>query len=498
MNSSARVVCSGCLRSVEISGGSEERASSECPHCGSLIETDSSHFDSVSPSDSADAELATSTGALATRISEAVTWAKNWARGSLGSLGRFQLRERLGDGGFGEVYRAYDPRLDRDVAVKILKQPNPGERVMERFFREARAVARLDHPNIVAVHDAGYDGGRCWVAYHLVVGRPLWWYRDHHRMDAVTAARVVRALADALDHAHHMGVLHRDLKPANVLIDDQGKPRLIDFGLARRSDFESDLTREGAIVGTPAYMSPEQALGVSRLVDERSDVYSLGVIFYELLHGRRPDEAGNSPTVKPRRPVGGGSVPPALRRICDRSIAMVPSERHATARSLADELDVWLRTQHKGGRSFPYLAAGICAASLLVAAAAVSWAVMAGRNRADRGGPQAALVMGMGSLAGSATATGQPAEINQAAGARLPGDRVSEGVPSGSFIVNTNTKIYHRPECSHVGSIAAHHRGTVRDAEEAAGKGFQPCGLCRPEGSRTSPAEGEKGKGKPG
>ncbi len=232
---------------------------------------------------------------------------------------------------------------------------------MERFFREARAVARLDHPNIVAVHDAGYDGGRCWVAYHLVVGRPLWWYRDHHRMDAITAARVVRALADALDHAHHMGVLHRDLKPANVLIDDQGKPRLIDFGLARRSDFESDLTREGAIVGTPAYMSPEQALGVSRLVDERSDVYSLGVIFYELLHGRRPDEPGTSSPPKQRGPGASGSVPASLQRICDRSIATVPSERHATARSLADDLDVWFRTQQASGRFSSRLSAAFCA-----------------------------------------------------------------------------------------------------------------------------------------
>jgi hypothetical protein len=492
MNSSARVVCSGCLRSVEISGSSEERASSECPHCGSLIETDLSQLDSPSQRDSGEAELDTPTGspgALVTRLSETVDWARNWARGSLGSLGRFQLRERLGDGGFGEVYRAFDPRLDRDVAIKILKQPNPGERVMERFFREARAVARLDHPNIVAVHDAGYDGGRCWVAYHLVVGRPLWWYRDHHRMDAITAARVVRALADALDHAHHMGVLHRDLKPANVLIDDQGKPRLIDFGLARRSDFESDLTREGAIVGTPAYMSPEQALGVNRLVDERSDVYSLGVIFYELLHGRRPDEPGTSSPLKQRGSGASGSVPASLQRICDRSIATVPSERHTAARSLADDLDVWLRTQQGSGRFLSRLSAAFCAAALVVVAAAVLWPVIAGRNRGDRGTDESHSALGLESLAGTGIRARQSADINQPDGG---------ATPSGSFIVNTNTKVYHRPECAHVSSIAAHHRGAVTDAADAARKGFQPCGLCLSRGSKTSQPDGEKAGGKGG
>ena len=189
------------------------------------------------------------------------------------------MRERLGDGGFGQVFLAFDPRLDRDVALKVLKQPNPTERVMERFFREARAAARLDHPNIVAVHDAGFDNGRCWVAFHFVSGRPLNWYRDQHRLDPPTAARILRDLADAVDHAHRQGVLHRDIKPANVLIDDHGRPRLIDFGLARRSDLDSSLTHDGAVVGTPAYMSPEQALGFSSQVDERSDVFSLGVIF---------------------------------------------------------------------------------------------------------------------------------------------------------------------------------------------------------------------------
>ncbi len=175
-----------------------------------------------------------------------------------------------GGWGFGQVFLAFDPRLDRDVALKILKQANPSERVMERFFREARAAARLDHPNIVAVHDAGFDNGRCWVAFHFVSGRPLNWYRDQHRLDPPTAARILRDLADAVDHAHRQGVLHRDIKPANVLIDDLGRPRLIDFGLARRSDLDSSLTHDGAVVGTPAYMSPEQALGFSRQVDERA------------------------------------------------------------------------------------------------------------------------------------------------------------------------------------------------------------------------------------
>jgi eukaryotic-like serine/threonine-protein kinase len=495
MNSSARVVCSGCLRSVELFDGSQDRASSECPHCGSLIQTDSRHFDSASPSESGEAEVVTprgSAGSLVTRVSETVDWAKNWARGSLGSLGRFQLRERLGDGGFGEVLRAYDPRLDRDVAIKILKQPNPGERVMERFFREARAVARLDHPNIVAVHDAGFDGGRCWVAYHLVVGRPLWWYRDHHRMDANTAARVVRALADALDHAHHMGVLHRDLKPANVLIDDQGKPRLIDFGLARRSDFESDLTREGAVVGTPAYMSPEQALGVGRLVDERSDVYSLGVIFYELLHGRRPDEPRHSSPAKDRAHVAAVSVPPALQRICDRSIAAIPSQRHATARSLADDLDVWLRAQAKGARSFPRLWVAAGAAAVVVAAVAVLWPIVAGRIDQKRlarepGSPAAE------SLAAVGAKTDRSAETGQLVNRGSAGGGGAQAETQASLIVNTSTKVYHRTGCTRVGSIAEHHKGAVKDVSEATSKGFQPCGFCLPGDPKAPRPEKVKG-----
>ena len=220
---------------------------------------------------------------------------------------------------------------------------------MERFFREARAVARLDHPNIVGVHDAGFDNGRCWVAYQLVGGRPLWWYRDHHPMDATTAAQIIHALADALDHSHHMGVVHRDIKPGNVLIDDQGRPRLIDFGLARRSDFESDLTRDGAVVGTPAYMSPEQALGLSRQVDERSDVYSLGIILYELLFGRHPDEPRTRRRMK-RRCSRRASIP---RCASNRRDSPTPSFHPFSGRSVPGRRPSTLRRDTRRPARWP-------------------------------------------------------------------------------------------------------------------------------------------------
>jgi serine/threonine protein kinase len=490
MKALVRMVCGGCLRSVEMSFVEGESAANLCPYCGGLVDSRSSQMQS--PSDDGETSTVT-TLPPGPAIGETIDWVKTWERGSLGSLGRFHLRERLGDGGFGQVFRAYDPRLDRDVAVKVLKQPNPSERIMERFFREARAVARLDHPNIVAVHDAGFDCGRCWVAYQLIGGRPLWWYRDHHRMDAAMVARIIYELADALDHSHHMGVVHRDLKPANILIDEQGRPRLIDFGLARRFDFESDLTRDGAIVGTPAYMSPEQALGQSRQVDERSDVYSLGVIFYELLYGRRPDEPSalllNNQRGKPGGPPvdsagessrsADSAIPVALKKICAKATAQDPSARHPTARALADELEHWSKQQRIAGDRL------VSSVHRMMTARAVSILIV--------GALVPAFFMWR-SFPGKLDI--EPIRVSTV---RLPQTAVSvpsllkEAIP---YIGNRETLRYHLPTCSSAQSIKANNRVTLASAAEAAARDFTPCSHCHPDISAHSPSQPSSKPGK--
>jgi eukaryotic-like serine/threonine-protein kinase len=335
----------------------------------------------------------------------------------------------------------------------------------------------------VSVHDAGFDNGRCWVAYQLVAGRPLWWYRDHHRMDPMTIAGTIITLADALDHSHHRGVVHRDLKPANVLIDDHGRPRLIDFGLARRFDFESDLTREGAIVGTPAYMSPEQAHGQSRQVDERSDVYSLGVIFHELLHGRRPDEPDEFPSSKlPGRlgdsAVGAAAVwpaareptiPAALMKICVRATAVDPAARHPTARALADELEQWLHEQkNAGGHSRSPLVRPVT-----LAAAAVFLIALLATFTAWNSAPGPLLIKRRPQ---SLVSPPQPASSAKQASAA-----------TGKLVASSGSRRYHRSTCMHAVSIKEDNLLEFDTAKQAVAKGYTPCSVCHPDLAELSP-----------
>lgn len=283
------------------------------------------------------------------------------------SLGRYHILEPLGEGGMATVYKAYDTRLETDVAVKFIRTDvlpqNAVERTLKRFEREAKSLARLTHPNIVKVTDYGeHDGAPYLVLVYLPggtlknrMGSPMPWRE---------AIRLLLPIANALEYAHEHKVVHRDVKPANILLTENGQPMLTDFGIAKILEMEEGhtLTGTGMGVGTPEYMSPEQGMG--REVDGRADIYSMGIILYELITGRKPYTADTpmavvvkhmtDPLPRPHQYVR--DIPEDVEKVLIKSLAKDPANRYPDAGAFASALEKLLVGESKSIRSTPVLA----------------------------------------------------------------------------------------------------------------------------------------------
>ncbi len=309
-------------------------------------------------------------------------------------LGRYVIVTPIGRGGMGEVFRAHDAALRRDVAIKLIHQgADRSPRARERFLREARAAARLRHPGIVRVHEVGEHAGRPYLVMDLVPGESLADLRSRGPIPPRRVAELVRDIARALDHAHAGGVVHRDVKPDNVLIDREGKPYLTDFGVARDVQTSRDITTTGQIVGTPVYASPEQLRGHIRDVGPRSDVYSLGALLYDALAGTPPFDADTVATLlyealntdpvalRTRDP----SIPAELETIAEACLRKIPGDRYPSAAAVADDLGRFLAGEPILARPEGTLR---------------RFARVAARNRTAVAGA-VALVAGLGALAGA-------------------------------------------------------------------------------------------------
>src|SRR5512135_3470581 len=266
------------------------------------------------------------------------------------TLGKYHIVERLGHGGMAEVYKAYHAKLDRYVTVKILHSYLiDGQDFLARFDREARAVATLRHPHIVQIHDYEVEDDIYYMVVEFIDGGSLQLRMDElARAGAYLPVRqalsIMDNVAEALDYAHHQGIIHRDIKPSNILLDTRGNAFLCDFGIARIVG-SAQFTTTGSLIGTPAYMSPEQGLGET--LAETSDIYSLGVVVYQMLTGKQPFAAEtplaiihkqvNEPPVAPKklRP----DLPEAVDRVIAKALAKNPADRYQTAHEFHKSMD---------------------------------------------------------------------------------------------------------------------------------------------------------------
>jgi serine/threonine protein kinase len=264
------------------------------------------------------------------------------------SFGRYQIVRLLGKGGMGAVYLAYDPQLERHVALKTPFLGN-NPTMVERFYREARAAAQLRSPYVCTVYDVGQIAGIYYISMAFIDGQPLdRLIADGKLKDPKRIADIAKKIARGLQKAHEHGIMHRDLKPANLMIDADGEPIVMDFGLARKVEEDTNLTVAGKIFGTPAYMSPEQAEGDPKAITHSTDIYSLGVVLYQMLTGRVPFQGSFTAMLqkiagdRPEKPstINVDLAPDSpLERICLKMMEKSPADRHPSMAAVAEAID---------------------------------------------------------------------------------------------------------------------------------------------------------------
>src|ERR1700722_6342911 len=262
------------------------------------------------------------------------------------SLGKYEIRRQLGRGAMGTVYEGFDPVIERIVAIKTVRLPEAGDdetaEEIARFRREAQAAGRLTHPNIVAVFDYGETADIAYIVMEYVDGPPLKNLLDkNERFPLPRILRIMEDLLAGLQFSHERGVVHRDIKPANLMLTKSGQAKIADFGIARMEN--SSMTQAGTVLGTPAYMSPEQFMG--QVVDARSDIYSSGVLLYQLLTGERPFEGGMSAimhkalnTEPPAPSQLSVTAPPSFDAVVRRAMAKRPQDRFPSAKAFAEAI----------------------------------------------------------------------------------------------------------------------------------------------------------------
>ncbi len=365
MSSKVRVRCSNCDAKISVASHLIGEMAT-CPACGIVTVLEDSGqslrptiagIDGQSNTPGPDEQVRVpSTGQLVQQPASSLDNPKDTRK-----FGKYQLLRRIGRGGFGEVWEALDARLFRKVAIKLPIFAHNDERKIARFLTEGKAASRLRHPNIVSVIDAGAINNQHFLALGFIDGKPLNTFASENRLAERQCADLVRKLSSALDYAHGRGIVHRDIKPQNIVIQPSGEPQIVDFGLARILESDARQTVEGTLLGTPAFMAPEQARGAMSEIGPHTDQYSLGALMYWLLAGRVPYEGPYAVVLaqviksQPTRLRSlCAELDPRLESICRKAMSKEIEDRYRSCAELSDDLERYLNDESVSTYRIPF------------------------------------------------------------------------------------------------------------------------------------------------